>query len=210
MKCAATTLLIGALVGTIAMPAIAREAPNAPDDMAGPGMRGMGGGHRHMNWVLRAYNNRANGNVYTMMGMEMLRSSANGWYGGFGWYKGLNLGMTPGADAASQGGLLVGKDFGEGPLTLGVGLLVGLGYSLVASPTLTFSNFAAYFVGEPRINLGWVMGPHAELELSAGYLGTTSPSMAGGPTVMLTLSMIRMGMMKGMGAGGGMCPTCGR
>lgn len=217
MKVAATVLAIGALVGTMGLPAIAQETPESPpqEDMgggAGPGMGGMHamgmGGHKHMNWSLRAYNNQANGNLYTMMGMEMLRSSDRGWFGGFGWYKGLNLGAGAGADMASHGGLIVGKDFGEGPLTLGVGLMLGMGYDLVASPTLTFSGFDAYFVGEPRISLGWVMNPHAELKLTAGYLATTNMAQAGGPTLMLTLSAIRMGMgMHGMG-GGAMCPDC--
>lgn len=216
MKFAATTLLIGALVGSIGAPAMAQEVPD--EDQwgggggphmgmgGGPGMGTMGtGAHKHMNLVLKAFNNQATGNTYTMLGMELLRSSASGWYGGFGCYKGLNLGVTAGADMAGHGGALFGKDFGAGPLTLGVGLLLGMGYNLTASPTLTFSNFAAYFVGEPRLNLGWVMSPHAELSVSAGYLATTNPTAAGGPTLMLTLSMIHMGMGH-MGMG----PTCGR
>lgn len=205
-------LVIGATVGSMALPARAQEAPEK-DTLGGgggPGMHGMGGmhamggAHQHMNGGLRFYNNQANGNLYTMVGFERLHSSANGWFGGMGWYKGLNLGMTPGADMAGHGGLLLGKDFGQGPLTLGIGVMVGMGYDLVASPTLTFSDFAAYFVGEPRVSLGWVMHPHAELKLSAGYLASTSMGQAAGPTVMLTLSGIKMGMGKGH------CPGCGR
>lgn len=178
----------------------------------GMGMRGhpgMGGGHKHMGWGLRAFNNQTNGSIYTMVGMEKVRSSPNGWFGGFGWYKGLNLGAMAGADMASHGGLIVGKDFGQGPLTLGVGLMLGMGYDLVASPALTFSGFDAYFVGEPRLSLGWVMHPHAELKLTAGYLATTNMATAAGPTAMLTLSMIKLGMGGGRhGMGAGMCPHC--
>lgn len=203
MKRLATALMTGVMVGSLSVPAIAQQASDMP---GGPGMYG---GHKHMNVVLRAYNNQANGNVYTMMGMEMLRSMPNGCYGGFGFYKGINLGAAAGADAAAHGGLLVGKDFGTGPLTVGVGALLGMGYDLVASPTLTFSDFAAYFVGEPRISVGWVMNPHAELSLTAGYLATTNPSQAGGPTLMLTMSMIRMGWGHMRGGGGAWGPHMG-
>lgn len=219
MKLIATALVIGTLVGAAALPARAQEAPEVPPPHemgggGGPGMRAMAGAHQHMNVSLRAYNNQANGNVYTMVGIERLRSSGDGWFGGFGWYQGFNLGMTPGVDAASHGGLILGKDFGHGPLTLGIGVLLGMGCDVVASPTLTFSDFAAYFVGEPRISLGWVMHPHAELKLSAGYLASTSMGQAAGPTAMLTLSAIKLGMghAKGreMGPGMGPCPECGR
>lgn len=212
MKFAATVLVIGALLGSTAMPAIAHDHPEAPapDDTGGGGGPGMGmmGAHKHMGWGVRAYNNQANGNLYTMIAMEAVRSSAMGWFGGFGWYKGLNLAVTAGADMASHGGFLMGKDFGQGPVTFGVGLLLGMGYDLVASPTLTFTGFDAYFVGEPRVSLGWVMNPHAELKLTAGYLGTTNMAQAGGPTVTLTLSAIKLGKGAVHGHGAGACPHC--
>lgn len=199
MKLAATALVIGTLVGSAGLPAFAMEGRAGGG--GGPDLMERARGHRHMNGVLRCFPNQASGNTYTMVGMERVRSTENGWYGGYGCYSGLNLAQTAGAGIASHGGFLFGKDFGEGPLTFGVGMLLGMGYDLSASPNLTFSNFGAYFVGEPRLNLGWVMSPYCELALSAGYLATTHMGHASGPTFMLTLSKIRMGMgrMRGMG-----------
>ncbi len=209
MKVAATVLAIGALVGTTALPALAHDHTDGMGGGGGPGM-GMMGGHKHKGFALRAFNNMANGSTYTMMGMEAVRMSPMGWYGGMAWYKGINLGVTAGADMASHGGLLMGKEFGEGPLTFDVGVMLGMGYDLVASPTLTFSGFDLYFVGEPRIGIGWVMSPHSELKLSAGYLASSNMGAAAGPTVTLTFSAIRLGMRHGMrhGPGMGECPDC--
>lgn len=188
---AAKAMAIGALmVGATALPALANGHSCH--------MREGGGGGESCRmqpfakqWGLsgRAFANRGgNGNVYTMMGLEMLKAHDDGWNGGFGVYRGMNLGDQTNVDATMHGGFLFGRDFDMGAMSLGLGVLLGGGCITTVSPTVTFSNFGAFFAGEPRVSLGFNLGPSHRLALTGSYLATTRMSQVSGPAVTLTLS----------------------
>lgn len=142
---------------------------------------------RRFNVVGRALMDQGNGATYTMLGVEMRAFNPEGWNCGFGMYRGLNLADQTSVDAQSQGGFLFGKDTDVGPVIVGTDVLGGMGGGIVASPTLTFSNFGVYFLVEPRISLAVRPMSIFEIRLSGSYLVTTRPNQASGPAVMLTL-----------------------
>lgn len=133
-------------------------------------------------------NQGGNGHVYTMMGLEMVKAHDDGWNGGFALYRGMNLGDQTNVDATTHGGFLFGKDFDLGGLNLGLGVLIGGGCITTVSPTLTFSNFGAFFAGEPRVSVGVNLGEGHRLSLTGSYLATTRMSQVSGPALTLTFS----------------------
>ncbi|MBO9542277.1 hypothetical protein J7643_16935 [bacterium] len=193
MGVAVKALAIAATVlGTTALPAF------AGDHMCGGGGGAVAAGTGACvmqpytkQWGLsgRVFANQGgNGHVYTMMGLEMLKVNDDGWSGGFAMFRGLNLGDQTNVDATTHGGFLVGKAFDLGAMSLGLGVLLGGGCIITVSPTLGFSNFGAFFAGEPRVSLGLNMDERHSLTLTGSYLATTRMSQVSGPAVTLTWS----------------------
>lgn len=176
--------------------ALAQEAPPPPAPPT-PGTAPTPGrpAWRHeVNWSVRQFDNaQGGGAMFTQLGLSLKGVNPDGWFGGIGCYKGLNLVDQTNVDAESHGGLMGGKLWDIGPATLGVGALLGMGYIVSVTPTLGFSNFGAYLVGEPEVSLGWVVTPHVDVTLAASYEATTRPNQVGGPAVSLTLSMVKWG-----------------
>ncbi|HEY9899491.1 MAG TPA: hypothetical protein V6D00_09945 [Pantanalinema sp.] len=183
----ASVLAIGTMVlGVTALPALAHDH-----------MGGGGGGEAcrmqpfTKQWGLsaRAFANQGgNGSVYTMLGLEMRKVNDDGWSGGFAMARGMNLGDQSNVDATTLGGFLFGKEFGMGSFSLGLGVLLGGGCIVTASPTLAFSNFGAFFAGEPRVSLGLDLGENHRLSLTGSYLATTRMGQVSGPAITLTWS----------------------
>ncbi len=214
----AIRIAAGIAVGTaclgLAPPAVAHAASGACPDcemrMMRPGggggmddddMRMMqahraSGGHKHFNLVVQPYWNMNQDAIYTLLGMEMLKQDSLGWKGGFGMYGGMNFGVTSQTNTFHYGGAIMGKDFSAGPLTLGIGALLGFGKTANVLPAVLpagITNYYMFGVGAPRIGLAWTLYDRMEIGLDASYLFTTNPTIGNSPAVSLRLSTISWG-----------------
>jgi hypothetical protein len=207
----AAGIAVGAACLGLAPPAVAHggdgDCPECESRMMGGG-GGMDGdrrmmkahrgsaGHKHYNMVIQPYWNMNQDAIYTLFGMEMIKQDSLGWKGGFGMYGGMNFGVTNQTNTFHYGGAIMGKDFTAGPLTLGIGALLGFGKTANILPAVLpagINNYYMFGVGAPRIGLAWTVYDRMEIGLDASYLFTTNPNIGHSPAVSLRLSTISWG-----------------
>lgn len=155
-----------------------------------------GGGHKHFNLVVQPYWNLNSDQIFTLLGLEMVKQDSLGWKGGLGMYSGMNLGISTQTNTFSYGGVIFGKDWTAGPLSLTSGVLLGFGRTANILPDVLpsgISNFYMFGVAAPRLGLAWTVYDRMEIGVDASYLFTTQAGVGHSPAVSLRLSTISWG-----------------